>query len=291
MFPTFFVTVLSAIKFRVTFDQGMVNNAALSDPTSYNVTPQDGGVGVVATFVTPEAVAEPTYVEVDCTEMTDGAVYRLQLVPGIVSAAMGFPAIGYDDFTGQGVAPQVSGAQAVNSNKVRVTFDEPMDYNGDELTNPDNYQIAQIDPGAVAVVVNEVETYGTTPSYVDLVTSEMTDGKAYQVEVDSSGPIRDAAYNPLDAGSSTAGFTGTGQLPEVSKVEAVSEFRVDVTFTETMLDNSDLRDPSSYQWDLGLETADVLDFTEGNKVKLVVRQTADPGSGMVPGQLYTLTIP
>lgn len=275
------VVPTSSTTIRATFDSPMLNNLELSDPDNYDVSPTDGGAPVAVTAATPEGVAEPTYVDLVVTEMTDGEAYELAATTiedtqGTEIDSTPFP------FTGVGVAPQVSSAVAVNSTKVRVTFNEPMDQNGNELANPDNYSITPTGAGAVSVFVNEVIANGVNPSSVELVTSEMTDGEPYSVEVDSSGPIRDAAYNPLDSGFDSALFTGAGEAPEVLRVVPISSTRVDVVFNEKMRDNADIRDPANYVWDQGLVTVSVLDFDD-DTVKLVTTEQE-------PGLLYELTI-
>lgn len=266
---------------RLTFDTGMLNNLALADPLNYAINSTGAGVAVAVNAVVPEAVAEPTYVDLTVTEMTNGEPYAA--VAQVIEDPAG---VTIDPtptaFTGLGVAPRVSSAAAVNSTKVRVTFDEPMDRNGSELADLTNYSITPGGAGAVAVFINEVLFTGLNPTVVDLVTSEMTDGEPYDLAVDTSGNIRDAAENPLDAGFATAVFTGAGDAPELFQVEPISSTRVDVTFNETMRDNADIRDPASYAWDNGLVTLSVLDF-DTDTVKLVTSEQTE-------GLLYQLTI-
>lgn len=277
------VVALSPTVLRMTFDEPMVNNVALVDPANYSIASLAAGVAIAAQSVVAEAVAFPTFVDIATTEHTDAESYEAS-VTGITSqgAEPIDPIFNVGAYTGIGTEPRVSAVVALNATKVRVTFDEPMDLNGDELENPLNYTIAPTGGGANVFVSSVVIPAGANPSFVELVTSEMTDGAAYEVAVDSTGPIRDAAFNPLDSGFDTAAFTGAGDAPELASIVPVSSTRVDVTFNETMKDNADIRDPSNYVWDNGLLTLDVLDFAN-DTVKLVT-------SEQVEGLLYQLTI-
>lgn len=281
-------TVLSVVPtsptiLRMTFDEPMQNNAALVDPGSYTVTSLAAGAPVAALSVVAEAVAFPTYVDISTTEHTQGESYEAS-VTGITSQGSEpiDPGFNVGAYAGLGTKPQVAAGVAVNATKVRVTFNEPMDLNGAELENPLNYTVTPTAGGASVFVASVEVPAGANPSFVELLTSEMTDGAAYEVAVNNTGPIRDAAYNPLDIGFDTAAFTGVGDAPELVRVEPLSSTRVDVVFSETMKDNPDIRDPSKYVWDNGLLTLGVLEFAD-DTAKLVT-------SEQVEGLLYQLTI-
>jgi hypothetical protein len=280
------VVPLTSTSVRVNFDTGMVDNTALSDPNSYSIAASGGAAAVAINAATPEIAPNPTYADLTITEMTDGGSYELTattiedpLGQEIDSSPIAF--------TGQGTDPQVSSALAVNSTKVRITFSEPMDRNGDELLSPANYSIAPT-AGAAAVFVTSVVATEINPTEVELITSEMAEGGAYEVTVSDAGGIRDAAKNPLDSGFTTAAFTGKGAAPEVLRIVPISSTRVDVVFNEPMRDNADIRDPANYVWDPtlpagdGIETISVLDF-DTDTVQLVT-------SPQTEGVLYTLTI-
>lgn len=268
---------------RMTFDEPMLNNTPLVDPANYTITSLANGVPVAALSVVAEAVAFPTFVDITTTEHTDAESYQAS-VSGITSQGSEpiDPVLNVGAYTGIGADPQVAAAVALNATKVRVTFNEAMDLNGAELENPLNYTITPTAGGATVFVISVSVPAGVNPSFVELVVSEMTDGAAYQVEVASGGPIRDAAFNPLDAAFDTAAFTGAGDAPLLLRVVPLSKTRVDVSFNETMKDNADIRDPSNYVWDNGLVTLNVLDFA-ANTVKLVTTE-------QVEGTLYQLTI-
>ena len=283
-----FPTVLSVVPssptvLRMTFDEPMVDDAAFSDPVNYSVSSLASGVSVAVLSVTPEAVAFPTFVDLATTEHTQGASYEAS-VSGITSQGSEpiDPVLNVGAYTGLGIKPRVSSAIALNATKVRVTFDEPMDRNGTELGNPLRYTITPTGGGAVVFVNSVVLPLDTNPSFVELVTTEMTDATGYDVAVDSTGLIRDAAFNPLDSAFDTASFTGIGDAPTLKAAVAISSSRVDVIFNETMKDSADIRDPAKYVWNNGLVSLNVLDF-DVDTVKLVT-------SEQVEGLLYELTI-
>lgn len=176
---------------------------------------------------------------------------------------------------------KVTDIAAITSTKVRVTFDRGM-LNNTALKNVGNYSISPQTPGAANLYLSSVEPENKTyPTFVDIITSEMTDGAMYQGMVSSYGPI-DPEGVPVDANNNTYSYVGSGDLPTISQVIAISKNRVDVVFTENMKDNPDIRNPENYEFDNGLITLEVLDM-EADTVKLV---TTD----QTPGVLYTLII-
>ena len=277
--PAATVVPTTSVLLRATFDQVMTHDADLADPNNYtfNVT---GGVGLLCNSATPEVGANPTFVDLGVTEMTQGASYELTVAPGVTDQD-GSSVEDAAAFTGVGVEPKISSVLAQNSTTVRVTFDEPMDPNSGQLINAGNYSITPTGGGA-SVNVNSVNALGAAPLWVDLLTSEMTDGAAYDCTVNDAGPIRDDSWNPLDSGFATVAFTGEGLAPTVASVIAISENRIDIVFTEAMLDNADARNPLTYAFNNGLTVLSVLDV-DNDTVKLVT-------SDQVPNLLYTVTI-
>ncbi|MGD9749371.1 MAG: hypothetical protein AB7W59_00085 [Acidimicrobiia bacterium] len=181
-------------------------------------------------------------------------------------------------------SPRVASAVAVTSNKIRVTFDGQM-ANDSRLLDRTNYQVAPTGPG-VAVVVSSVQPQPgvTYPTWVELATTEMTNGATYEVEVNTgAGSPRDRYGFTVNLVGNVASFTGLGTAPFIVSVAAAGRNRADVKFSEPMLDDGgDIRDPASYVWDGGLTTLAVLGVV-GDTVQLVT-------SDQTPGQLYNLTI-
>jgi hypothetical protein len=275
--------VTGATTLRVNFSEAMGDTTEIDDPASYGVSVEtEGAVGVAVISVTREAVTNPTYVDLTTTEHTDGADYTLTVDAAVVDQ-QGDPVEDPEPYVGQGVQPQISAIVAVNANKIRVTFDEPMDLNGGELATVGNYSITPQTAGAAAVNILSVAAgVGATPSYVEIETTEHTEGATYQLAVVTSGEIRDAAYNPIDPAGASDTYAGEGDAPTLLRVEPVSSTRVDLVFSEAMRDNATIRDPAQYVWDNGLTTLAVLEI-ESDTVKLVTTEQTE-------GLLYSLTI-
>jgi hypothetical protein len=68
------IVALSATTIRVAFQHPATLNEALSAPGNYKITPT-----LAVLVVTPEAVSNPTYVDLDIDEQEDGILYQLEL--------------------------------------------------------------------------------------------------------------------------------------------------------------------------------------------------------------------
>lgn len=68
------ITALGATTIRVTFQYPATLNEALSAPGNYKITPT-----LAVNAVTPEAVSNPTYVDLEIDEQEDGVLYQLEL--------------------------------------------------------------------------------------------------------------------------------------------------------------------------------------------------------------------
>jgi hypothetical protein len=176
---------------------------------------------------------------------------------------------------------KIASVVAVSATKVRVTFDRRMKKDA-ALLAAYNYSVTPQTGGAASVTINSVEPESATnPLWVDLITSEMTDGATYRGEVSTSGPT-DTEGTPVDPNNNYVDYTGVGEAPTIHRVIPQSANRVDVQFNESMKSNDDILNPAKYTWDNGLSTLNVLEV-DGDTVKLVT-------SEQVPGTLYTLTI-
>lgn len=175
----------------------------------------------------------------------------------------------------------VASAVALTSRLVRVTFGQNMAKNN-LLTDPNNYMITEGLNAAPVYVQSVRSDPDATPEYVDLITSEMTNGADYTAEVNpgDGGPVDTEGDNIGELNS--AAFVGKGDAPTITQVQAIGTNRVDVKFSESMLGNADIRDASRYSFNNGLTVLEVLQVS-GDTVKLLT-------SDQTPGTLYTLTI-
>lgn len=173
----------------------------------------------------------------------------------------------------------IANARALNANEVRIDFSKNT-VADEELSNPANYVITPLSPGAIAVVPSAVElpTGQPAPAFVTLLVNEMTNGAVYQVV--TQGSIQAADGSPID--SVPASFAGIGDAPDLFLVLATDKNTAQVQFTEPMEDNSAIRDTNNYSFDLGLAVTAVA-AVEGSIVTLTT-------SDQVEGQLYVLTV-
>jgi hypothetical protein len=179
-------------------------------------------------------------------------------------------------------SPRVSSATVKTSTKIRVKFDQEM-LNDSRLTLPQNYTVTPMTDGVNVYVSSVVAENVDYPTYVDLTTTEMTDGQNYQISVETGtgGPYGrfDIALNPL---GNTTSIVGVGDAPTILQIEAISQNQANVKFSEPMLDNAAIRNVDSYSFDGGLTVISVLDV-DVDTVKLVT-------SDQTPGTVYVLTI-
>lgn len=175
---------------------------------------------------------------------------------------------------------KVSQVFALTKNKIRIVFDSPMN-DDEELISPDNYILEPISSNGVQLYYEEIEPENISyPNYIDVICSEMTDSILYQATVLYGPTSKD--NSPIDPNNNTISFTGKGEKPTVLRLETISPNRVDVIFSEPMLDNEDIKNLVNYSFDNGLNILEILEV-DGDRVKLV---TTDQD----PGVLYTLTI-
>lgn len=176
---------------------------------------------------------------------------------------------------------EVISADMTVAGKIRVNFDRGMKKDA-KITERLYYIISTSSPGAVTPYVNEVIVPDVAaPEYVDLLTSEHTDGATYDVVVYENGPV-DVDDLRVDETRNSQSYTGIGIIPVVDSVVAISENRIDVIFSENMTLNDDIKNPAKYSFDNGLSVLSVLEVM-ADTVKLVT-------SDQVPGTLYTLTV-
>lgn len=265
------VTIVNSTTIDANFNQVMDQTGVFLETTSYTVAGH-----------TVTAVSAPSTTKARLTlhpEMKTGAGLSLT-----VSSSLRNPALETMNllartrsFTGSGTAPTPASAQATATRKVRVTFSEAMAKNANLLLAT-NYTIEPTTPGAVKPYVTKVTTGNeANPTYVDLETTEMTNGATYQV---GCALATDVVGNPIS--TAKASFTGVGDTPTVKEVKAISANRVDVKFSERMDDNADLRNPAKYSFNNGLAVVSVAGVAD-DTVQLVTTE-------QVPGTLYTLTV-
>ena len=180
------------------------------------------------------------------------------------------------------IATKVSSAVAINSTKIRVTFNRQMTSNSD-LTDLSNYTITSTGKGVTPYKKSAEAEDTLYPHYVDITVSEMTNGQPYSISVGTGigGPI-DRYGVRISSANNSSSFTGVGILPTIDHVEATSATTVKVVFSEAMEDNRAIRNKDNYSFDNGLIVTAVTNV-DSDTVYLTT-------STQVAGLLYTLTI-
>lgn len=177
------------------------------------------------------------------------------------------------------IAFLIDDVHALTATRVRITFAAPALINA-ALTNPASYDFENLSPGSVDVIPLAVilPAGQLTPLFVDIDTSEHTNGASYQVALTPA--VRGAAG---EIGSTApAVYVGIGARPTLQVVIATSPVEAQVHFSETIANNAAANDPTNYVWAGGISTVAV----RGVSGQIVTLQT----TAQVPGQLYTLTV-
>lgn len=174
-------TVVSAepvtpTKIRVNFSEPM-KRTTLGAVGSYALSPlTPGSAPLYFTSIDVPGLATPDFVEIPCSEMTDGATYRVEVSSAVKdTAGNGIdPGGDSDDFTGLGQAPIVKEVQAVGKNRIDVMFDEPMKDNAD-IRDPGRYALS----GGLSVVA----VLDVVDDTVQLVTDDQDPGALYNLTI------------------------------------------------------------------------------------------------------------
>ena len=260
-------TAVSSTTLRITFNESMLNNAALTTASNYTFDN-----GLTASSV---SVFSANTVTVTTNEMQGGQTYTVtvsttgpsDLAGNTVSASAKSAT-----FTGIGVAPQVQGAFATTSTSITVGFSEPM-LNNAALVNAANYAFT----GGVAA--SSVAVLNATT--VTVTVSEMKQSQSYTLTVSTSGPT-DTAGNTVSGSANTAVFTGVGVAPSVLTATANSSTLVRIVYSEPMANDPALTTPGNYAFTGGLAAQSVTRI-DASTVDVTV-------SAMQTGVNYTVTV-
>ena len=162
--------------FRVTFSEEMLKDDNLSKKTNYTITPQTpGSAFLYINSILPDNVLRPFFVDVNVSEMTDGADYKVEV--NNITDKDGNPidvSLNKYTFVGLGGKPYVKRVEAVADNLVKVVFSERMKNNPD-LRNPSKYAFNN---GLIVIAVQSIED-----DAVILLTSEQDPNLVYDLTV------------------------------------------------------------------------------------------------------------
>lgn len=265
---------------RVTFDEPMAHDLIVQ-PSRYKLVSLT--TGKIISVLAASAIEAGTgfYSQVDLaigSKMTDGADHEITCV-GLTDAS-GNPQTTGDSALFDGIAdlPRMIEATLDPANPKLLVLEFDTSLETSFATSLSSYRV--ISPTVVPRVYIASVSIAENRRLVSLRISESRTGALYAVQAASM--VVDDAGNQLDPSYSYQFITGVGEAPALARWQRVSRNRVDVYFSEPMLDGIEIRNPARYTFDNGLSTVSVL-AVEGSIVKLA---TTD----VMPGILYTLTI-
>lgn len=184
-------------------------------------------------------------------------------------------------FTVESIVPSYLG--------LRVVFTKGAVRN-DALIDPATYQVTVDNPlvhfniGVLSVTPEPDVTY---PSYVDLTTTDCTNGGNYTFQIAADGLLESEDSTPSEpefmiAVTTIIQYLGVSVLPAVLSVIPLSSTQVKVIFSKYMMQNQDLYTPANYVWTGGVMTLSVTGDTNSS----VLLTTTE----MVASQIYDLTV-
>lgn len=176
---------------------------------------------------------------------------------------------------------QVLTVIAISTTMVRITFDRPM-LKDSYLLDKNNYSLTPQSNDDVEVVISSVYPKNVDePNWVDLICSEHTDAKSYDLEILNDN-IKDTTLMPVDLTQFPITYTSIGLAPVIIGIKPTSKNTIEIKFSETMLDNATIRDPLRYSFSGGLTVVEVMNVVDDTVTLITSDQTENT--------LYTLTI-
>ena len=152
-------------------------NEALIAVENYTVTPLTPGAKTVFfTVIEFDTTGDVLFVDIICSEMTDGSSYEVVVGPNVQDVAFNpiDPAVDTAGFIGSGIAPTLLRVEAISLNRADVIFSERMRDN-ESIRDPLNYIW---DNGLVTMSVLDV-----VEDTVKLATSDQEAGLLYALTV------------------------------------------------------------------------------------------------------------
>ncbi len=172
-------TAPDANTIRITFSQAMLKDSRLLALSNYTITPADPAtVALGLQSIVAENVTQPTWVEITCTEMTDGGDYDVAVstdpTTGPRDATDTPLTSGTTSLTGVGDVPGIARVEAIGPNRIDVVFTEIM-ADTPEIRDASKYTF---DNGLN--VLNVLDVIGER---VQLVTDDQTPGTLYTLTI------------------------------------------------------------------------------------------------------------
>jgi len=182
---------------------------------------------------------------------------------------------------------QVTGATAINSFTVVVTFTNPPDFSNPETTNPANYVISTVGPEELLPTV-QVQP-DNDPNSVRLITG-LQHYILYEVQV--ANLVTDTNAVGVDSEADTAQLTGYPAEGEFGfKAKAIRPDGINLVFSQPMSVDGSLLDPVSYTvTEVSTGSALPVVAVSSNYPSDATRVVLSLGSGMRSAVSYRVTI-
>ena len=134
--------VPSYLALRINFIEAVYDDEELNDPDNYTITCIGSPavtVGVIS--VTPEPGGAPTYVDLECTDLTHGKQYQVEIASGKIQdvGQTKYFLFGLSEtYFGVSTMPAIQSLVSTSQYEMRVVFTKAMAVN-DDLLNPSNW--------------------------------------------------------------------------------------------------------------------------------------------------------
>jgi hypothetical protein len=229
----------SYLGLRVGFFRPVHDSSVLRDPTTWTITYIGDGAAVTPTItlVTPEAGGSPEYVDLVCTDLTDGKDYRISVSSGVIedSSQIAYFISGlYIDYLGVSSRPDIESLVALSYNSMVLTFSRQMDQNS-EFLSTESYSfdnslfvrsIVVETPTSIILFTSSqrdvVYTLTTSTTLQDVWLNLIDDNTASARGI--RGPIKDDVSNQLRT-SDKEKIIGWGDIsrPEVEQLDVLTK--------------------------------------------------------------------
>lgn len=170
--------VPSYLALRVNFAEPVYDDEELNDPDNYTIT-RIGSPAVTASVVgvSPEPGGSPNYVDLECTDLTHGKQYQIEIASGKLQDAgqTKYFTFGLDaTYFGVSTTPEIQSLLSTTEYEMRVVFTKAMAVNAD-LLDPTNWVF---DKGLTVRAVSS-----PSPGVVLLTTSKQVPSELYTLTV------------------------------------------------------------------------------------------------------------
>jgi len=170
--------VPSYLGLRVNFREALYEDDELNDVDNYTIYPYEAAaVSFEIISVTPEPGGFPTYIDLECNDLTGGKGYRLIIAGGVIQDAQQtkyFTGGLRKEYTSVSVVPVIQTMRSTSLYEMQVVFSKPMDVNVD-LLDESNWSF---DKGLEVLSVTSL-----APGVVALKTTKQTPSELYTLTV------------------------------------------------------------------------------------------------------------